>query len=623
MRVPRAAARLAGGVILLQALAGASFAEERQIGAMEDLTLSVAASGWCGERVALVARSEAPATFQQRDKLSRAVGLARMALGFECPQMKSLQIEGRSGAAVSFRGEAAADNEWRLVGAETPQGRAASEAHAGGAAAPAARRTTHERTTHERSARVAARGQMRRDPSKEEPPAQQSTAGSSAPPAWTPGHYPDYCAPAVRSYATLPVLKRDNNYQSPDEPVVNYNRVDSDEPSVMNEVANAVNAFGSMVGYGGAMATAYEKAAKAYWAHLDRNGTSDPALEREYAYWIWRRGRFSQEIAAMRGVYYQTGAGAAKFLADSVGSTFPTPNGVEDLKSAQIYDWNKYSACTLKNAETVDAALEYEIFLDSYPHNLENIPYAKDQIGVASFTVDQKKKLVVAMRQRRKFSNYSPPHSGVGASREKALEAIASVGSGASAALADFLETFGWRRDEAKRRNEPYSLFTVNGGAEYSRSVMRAAGMTNDGRAHLIAGVFMGQDANSFPPGLTVDAYQRWVKGGPAPAGFSAMPVEDAAMCAVERWDEGARYVYAQIPDVVDALAEEKVFLDEYCTTSKAANYRSAANRAASQSKICLGDEAYRAAFWSCLSGKPVEAAKSMIDRRLSFYPVP
>ncbi len=48
----------------------------------------------------------------------------------------------------------------------------------------------------------------------------------------------------------------------------------------------------------------------------------------------------------MRGVYYQTSAGAAKFLVDSIGLTFPTPNGVEGLKSAQIYDWNKYSACT-------------------------------------------------------------------------------------------------------------------------------------------------------------------------------------------------------------------------------------------------------------------------------------
>jgi len=133
----------------------------------------------------------------------------------------------------------------------------------------------------------------------------------------------------------------------------------------------------------------------------------------------------------------------------------------------------------------------------------------------------------------------------------------------------------------------------------------------------------MGQNVQSFPPGLTAADYQAWLNGGAAPASFSAMSVEDAAMCALDRFEEGADFVYELAPELVQAASEEKVFLDEYCTLSKAANYRSAANRARSRTKICLGDEAYRAAFWACLSGRPVTANKSMLVQRLSFYPAP
>lgn len=453
-----------------------------------------------------------------------------------------------------------------------------------------------------------------------------ANAHAQSPDSWSPGQYPSYCSAAAKNYAALPALTRDKSYQSPDEPVVNYNRIDSDEPSVMNEVSNAVNAFGSMVAYGGAMATAYDKAAKAYWAHFDRTGTVDPALEREYAYWVWRRWRFSDEVGSIRAGYYQTGAGAAKFLADSLGSTFATPKGAGTMKAAQLYDWNKYSACTLKHAETIDGALEYEIFLDNYPEFPERIPYVLEKIGADSLTDEQKKNLVLAMRRAREFSNFSTPHSGLDASRETALDMIASVSAGTSAALTDFINTLDWRRKDAIYKKDPYALFGKNGGVEYSMSIRGAASgvaKENTHRAAMIAAVFMGQTEQSFPPGLTPAAYQAWLDGGPAPAQFSAMSVEDAGMCALERWEEGARYVYAQGPELVEAAAEEKVFLDEYCTKSKPGNYRSPANRAASQKKICLGDDAYRAAFWACLSGKPVEAASSMVAQRLSYYPKP
>jgi hypothetical protein len=451
-------------------------------------------------------------------------------------------------------------------------------------------------------------------------------AGAYAQESWSPGQYPAYCSAAAKNYKALPALTRDKSYQSPDEPVLNYNRIDSDEPSVMNEVSNAVNAFGSMVGYAGAMANAYDKAAKAYWAHFDRTGTVDPDLEREYAYWVWRRWRFSDEVGAIRAGYYQTGAGAAKFLADSLGSTFATPQGAGNMKTAQLYDWNKYSECSLKNAETLDAALEYEIFLDNYPEFVERVPYVQEEIGAGSLTDEQKGKLVIAMRQAREYSTFNPPKSGLGASREQALEMIASVSAGTSAVLSDFIETLGWRRDDAVYKKDPYALFGKNGGVDYSMSIKGAASgvaKENTHRAAMIAGVFMGQNEQSFPPGLTQAAYKAWLDGGPAPAQFSAMPVQDAAMCALERWEDGARYVYEQAPEIVEAAAEEKVFLDEYCTMSKAANYRSAANRAASRTKICLGDDAYRAAFWACASGKPLDAAQSMIAQRLSFYPTP
>jgi len=207
---------------------------------------------------------------------------------------------------------------------------------------------------------------------------------------WSPGQYPSYCTAVAKDYASLPPLTRDKNYQSPAEPVVNYNRIESDEPSVMNEVSNALNAFGSMVAYGGAMAASYDKAARAYWAHLDRTGKADPALVREYAYWVWRRWRFDGEVGALRAGYFQTGAGAAKFLADQLGSTFAAPNGVDNMKAAQIYDWNKYSKCSLKFADNVDAALKYEVFLDNYPNYLERVSYVLSQIGSDSLTAEQK-----------------------------------------------------------------------------------------------------------------------------------------------------------------------------------------------------------------------------------------
>ncbi len=441
--------------------------------------------------------------------------------------------------------------------------------------------------------------------------------------AWTAGKYPSHCATAVKHFSSLPALTRDKSYQSPEEPVVNYNRIESDEPSVMNEVSNAVNAFGSMVAYGGAMAKSYDKAAKAYWGHLDRTGRADPALEREYAYWVWRRWRFDDEVGAIRAGYFQTGAGAAKFLADSLGSTFTVPKYVDDLNTAQIYDWNKYSDCSLKNADTIDGALAYEIFLDNYPNYLGRVAHIQEQIGVNSLTDDQKKSLVVAMRQAREFSSYVPPKSGIGASREQALEMIASVSSGASAVLSDFIDTLAWRRDRAKQRSDPYELFGKNGGSDYSMTIRRAGGRTNDPNAHLLGGVFMGQSEQSFPPGLTAAAYQAWLKGGAAPAGFSAMSVEEAAMCALDRFEEGAQLVYQLAPEIMEAASREKVFLEEYCTTSKGANYRSAANRAASRTKICLGDDAYRAAFWACLSGGSIESGKSMLEQRLSYYPSP
>ena len=90
--------------------------------------------------------------------------------------------------------------------------------------------------------------------------------------------------------------------------------------------------------------------------------------------------------------------------------------------------------------------------------------------------------------------------SGIGASRDLALKAIASFGGDAPAVLADFMETLDGHRDKAKYKNDPYELFGVNGGSKYTMSIRRAAGMTNDARAHLIAGLFMGQNEQSFRP---------------------------------------------------------------------------------------------------------------------------
>lgn len=424
-----------------------------------------------------------------------------------------------------------------------------------------------------------------------------------------PAPYPEYCHASVRSYEGLPSLERSPDYVSPNETVVNYTEVEGE--GLESAISNAVNSFGSMNAYAGQMAQAYENAAQAYWREIDRKGDASPQVRNEYAYWIWRRFRFNGEISTMRAIYLQTGAGAAKFLADRLNAVFPVPNDVRDHKTAQIYDYVKYSDCTPAHAQTLDGAIRYEIFLDNYPDLLDRMDWVEEQMDFARFTDEQKRVALQLMRQNRKFSTSYPPRSGMDMRHDKVLEAIEAASPSTPPALADFLTTFEYARAKALGSGNYMTLLTDFGDAAHQRTL----------RGSIVVRAFVDQTAESLPDGVTLNEWRSWSQGGAAPEPFTAMDAQQAALCAVEKFNDGARYLYSRMSPVFDELAEEKEFLNEYCTQSKPKNYKSAYNRQRSIKKICLGEDAYRVAFFSCLTGKPIGQLKSMADILIARYP--
>jgi hypothetical protein len=314
--------------------------------------------------------------------------------------------------------------------------------------------------------------------------------------------------------------------------------------------------------------------------------------------------RFQGEASELQMLYLSTGAGAFKFLGDTVGSLFPVPRLVDDQKSAQIYDYVKLSECTPIHAQSLDTALEYEIFLDYYPKHLDRVSWVEDKMELASFSDNEKRALLQAMRENRRLSVDDPPRSGIRKSREGALEVIDRIKTGVPAPLADFIDTYSADRDRAIDTNSYRALLAQFGDTAYRRA-------QSD---NFIYRMFSDQRRTSLPQNVTIESIQDWAEGGRAPTAFAAMSAQDAAMCAVKRWDAAAHYMFDRIPDAVERLNAAvrgrrdlgmEPADDAYCTD---VGFR--------KTKIvCLGETAFKIAYFSCLTNKPIGQPGSLVNR--------
>ncbi|MBP2315553.1 DUF4852 domain-containing protein [Azospirillum soli] len=116
-------AAMAASVLALTASATpASAADERVLGTTKDgAKIVVSGKAWCGERVSL--RVDAPSpTFFSGERLTQAVGTARLAVSFECPKAQAIQVTGRSAGQTVFEGAMSAADAWALTASRSPDG---------------------------------------------------------------------------------------------------------------------------------------------------------------------------------------------------------------------------------------------------------------------------------------------------------------------------------------------------------------------------------------------------------------------------------------------------------------------------------------------------------------------
>lgn len=111
---------MAASVLALTAATSASAADERVLGTTKDgAKIVVSGKTWCGERVSL--RVDAPSLgFFSDDRLTQAVGTARLAVSFECPKAQAIQVTGRSAGKTVFEGAMNAADGWALTASQSP-----------------------------------------------------------------------------------------------------------------------------------------------------------------------------------------------------------------------------------------------------------------------------------------------------------------------------------------------------------------------------------------------------------------------------------------------------------------------------------------------------------------------
>ncbi|WP_445402336.1 peptidoglycan-binding domain-containing protein [Zobellella sp. An-6] len=106
------------GAVLLTSLllAGTSVAQERQLGSDGDVTLSLPVQYRCDTMAPVTIRAPDPSLFtEDQIRLQRLLGLARAALGFECPNLSSIKITGVVADRQVYSGMALKADNWRLV----------------------------------------------------------------------------------------------------------------------------------------------------------------------------------------------------------------------------------------------------------------------------------------------------------------------------------------------------------------------------------------------------------------------------------------------------------------------------------------------------------------------------
>tara|TARA_R110002073_G_scaffold334037_1_gene522680 strand:+ start:7521 stop:9110 length:1590 start_codon:yes stop_codon:yes gene_type:complete len=102
-------------IALVTALAMSSPAQSRVIGSHKEFTASVADNFTCSEVVDVKIAADSPTAFQDNPSgLSKMVGLVRMAMGFDCPQAKKINIAGFHDGKQIVTSAASKSTDWRL-----------------------------------------------------------------------------------------------------------------------------------------------------------------------------------------------------------------------------------------------------------------------------------------------------------------------------------------------------------------------------------------------------------------------------------------------------------------------------------------------------------------------------
>ncbi|WP_425410554.1 hypothetical protein [Hyphococcus sp.] len=436
-----------------------------------------------------------------------------------------------------------------------------------------------------------------------------SAAAQTANANWAPTPYPAHCVEAAKHYDALPKINIDSDYESPNEVVVNYTEfVDPETGEYAPGLANAVSALGGMVGYADKLKAAYEQAARDYWNHFDRTGRSDPALEKEYGYWKWRRGQFSREVAGIQGVGMASGSGAAQFLSNTLGGRFGVPSGVQNIDDSRDYDYVRYSQCTLEHGQTVEEAIEYEVLLDAIPGNVEAVSSWVEAMEIDRLSPQDKALLVNVMRERRKTdTGYDgTPHSGLSGSAEAVRAALDQAREGVSATLSAFLEFVNYGANSLETGKHSWRLAAPKypGGSSFG-AITREQ--------------YDWMAANS----LYLYGIHPTKNGAQVGAEFFPGGYEQAGKCATGKLPEAARYMHDRLGPVMDKAAQEQTYNKEFCL-EPAYRLRGSRNPLVprqAENYACMGQDAWRLAMIACATGNPVGADEAIARALLSKYP--
>ena len=416
---------------------------------------------------------------------------------------------------------------------------------------------------------------------------------------WRPAPYPAHCSEGAKSYETLPVVNIVPNYTSPNEVVSNYRALTDDDGQERQDLGQALNAFGGALGYAKQLQTSYDKAALEFWDYFDRTGKSDTALEKEYGYWLWRRGRFQGEMAEIQGVAYQSGSGAASSLGNTLGSAFAVPFEVNNREEAIRYDYIKFSECTLEHAQTLDDAIKYEVILDQYPADPAYIDANFKRMGITELSEEEKEILLVAMRERRKTNvDYNGrPSTGLFGDKEAVRRVIARQANNRTAGHNAFIEFL----EQAAKTNE--LSFSVELGAPKKSLPDQKY---NQQAAGILFAYF--KHPTKYAQDVLLELF---------PNGFVS-----AAECAPDKLTDAADFLYAEIGPLIDKAATERSYPTEFCVRSstKLRGRRPPGMTWEQEGKACIGHDAWRLAMFSCATGQSVGADPDLNQALLYKY---